>query len=261
MSPARALWVGLVVFCAVAFVAVQVRADEGTAPAEKPAVAKPAKAPAEKPAAPDKSEAAKGRAEKVIAEVTKELAECAEAEGKIATAVMQADTKATEMMKDKGNLTDKLEKNQMGPGMKEYKAAYMGGAAQLMAVDKKYSRAKLSVQTAQKDAKILPDDTKSKLDDLLTNITKQRRANYEKMATWYKTVADYKDALNVDVGIMKDIPEDKRAGETTLQKEIKDLQAKLAPNKGAAGNNSGQYSGVNTGTGTGGFGGVGGWGH
>jgi hypothetical protein len=253
MSPARALWVGLVVFCAVAFVAVQVRADEGTAPAEKPAVAKPAKTPAEKPAAPDKSDAAKARAEKVIADVTKELTECAEAEGKIATAVMQADTKATEMMKDKGNLTDTLEKNDMSPGTKEYKAAYLGGAAQLMQVDKKYSKAKLSVQTAQKDAKILPDDTKSKLDDLLTNIAKQRRANYEKMATWYKTVADYKDALNVDMGILKDIPEDKRAGETTLQKEIKDLQAKLAPNKGASGNTTGKFSPTGTNTGTGGW--------
>jgi hypothetical protein len=244
MSPARALWVGLVVFCAVAFLAVQVWAEDGPAPAEKPAVEKPAKTTPEKPAAPDKSEIAKAKAEKVIAEVTKELTECAEAEGKIATAVMQADTKATEMMKDKGNLKDKLEKNQMGPGMKEYKAAYMGGAGQLMLIDKKYARAKLEIQTAQRDSKILPDDAKGKLDELLTKLNTQRRANFEKMATWYDTVADYKDELTVLVGIMKDIPTDKRDGENTLKKQIQDTQAKLAPPKSGSGS-SGTYSGVN----------------
>jgi len=242
MSPARALWVGLVVFCAVAFVAVQVRADEGTAPAEKPAVEKPAKTTAEKPAPPDKSEAAKARAEKVIAEVTKELTDCAEAEGKIAAAVMEADNKATEKMKDKSDLIGKLEKNDMSPGMKEYKAAYMGGATQLMEVDKKYAKAKLKVQAAQKDAKILPDDTKSKLDELLTKIAAQRRANLEKVATWYKTVADYKDALNIYVGIWNDIPVSKRPSEAALLKEMGECEAKLGPNKGGSSENNSKYT-------------------
>jgi hypothetical protein len=136
----------------------------------------------------------------------------------------------------------------MSPGMKEYKAAYMGGAGQLMQVDKKYSRAKLELQMALKDAKILPDDIKGKLDELLAKVALQRRSMYEKMATYYETVADYKDALQVYMGILKDIPENKRDGETTLKKKISDLQAKMAPPKGTGNTgNNGNYGGANSG--------------
>ena len=235
MSPARALWVGLVVFCAVAFLGVQVWADDAPAPAEKPAVEKPAKATTDKPAAPDKSDIAKTKAEKAIADATKDMSEGAEAEGKTVTAVLQADTEAQKKMKDKSDLIGKLERNDMSPGMKDYKAAYLGGAAQLLKIDTKYAKAKLEIQTSQRDAKILPDDVKGKLDETLTRVNKQRRDNFEKMGTYYETVADYKDALAVYVGIMKDIPADKRDGETTLKDKIMKLQAKLSPPKGGSG--------------------------
>ncbi len=198
------------------------------ADAPSPAAKEPVK-PAEPADGPTLAEAQKARVEKKLKEITDELAAIQAEEGKVATAVNEAKSKALTMVQEQDKLQENLEKGSTVKGVKEYRQAHLMGAAQGKTFDARYGRLQASIKGLERQTRTLPDDLKKQIEDTAAQIAERRRANREKTAGYYEAVYAYKEALAVYMSIWKEIPEKNREAEKTLKDKITELEKKVNP--------------------------------
>lgn len=226
------------------------RAEEGEAPAVPPdsPAAKPdgpavkADTPAAKPDAPavkpapaaasheeTRKEALRARIEKQLAAAQKKFDEVREAESKLSMEIIQAQGKAAEGLDNPGKAEQALREGKLTDALTRYRQIYAACTARLIALDPRYAAVENMLKPMSYDLDHLGDDSyRNRVTELGDSIWRARRANLERIAGIYSSIADYRSALTVYMKIYQSLPKDRRDEKDveTLKKTMMDLKQK-----------------------------------
>jgi tetratricopeptide (TPR) repeat protein len=176
--------------------------SNGPAPAEQAPEAKDPSKPREIP------EAERARIEKPLADAGEKLSALQEEELELSIRVLKAEAKALENIEDRKKLKNALTKGSTSQDVVEYRNALVAGAQQWQMMESKYAAVHRSLRNLEQKREEMPEDLKSRAEELAARILKNRRSCMEKVAAIYDKLADDKRALAVYVAIYQILPED-----------------------------------------------------
>lgn len=191
--------------------------------------------PAPRPAPPASSaeemrkDALRARLDRQLAAVQKKLDELREVESKLSMEIIQAQGKAAEGLDNPGKAEQMIREGKTSDALSRYRQIYAACAAKLGALDPRYAAVQNLLKPLAYDLERLKDDGyKSRVSDVEDSIWRARRANLERIAGIYSSIADYRTALAVYMKIYQSLPKDKRDEKDveTLKKTILSLKEK-----------------------------------
>jgi len=197
--------------------------SDGTAPTEKAPESKAPPKPREIP------EAERTRIEKQLADVGEKLTTLQEEELKLSIKILNVETKALEHVEDKQKLKNALAKGINSPDVMEYRNVLSACAKQWQMMESKYAAVHKGLRYLEQKRKEMPEDLKSRAEEVVARIFKNRRSCLEKAAAIYGKLMDDKMVLTIYVAIYQMLPEDQREAETALKEKILALKKKLEP--------------------------------
>ncbi len=185
--------------------------------------------------------AAEARAEAVRTRLLKQIDAAREKsqnlqkdEMELSMQILKAQAKANEGLEKPGKAEQELAKGKNDKELNEYRTLYRACAGQLARVEPRYAalekQAAAAVESAEKtEEEALANQARM----LLQSIQMRRRANLVRMAGMFESVADYKKALAIYVGIWQQIPEEERDKKEheQLKKTMLKLKERLEPKK------------------------------
>jgi hypothetical protein len=203
-------------------------ATKPDAPPAKPTVAAPSPPPATSQEEVRK-EALRARIEKQLAAVQKKFDEVREAESKLSLEIIQVQGKAGEGLDNPGKAEQSLREGKLTDALTRYRQIYLACAAKLIALDPRYAASETMLKPVAHDLDRLADESyTNRVTELADSIWRARRANLERIAGLYSSVADYRSAFTVYMKIYQSLPKDKRDERDveTLKKTVLDLRQK-----------------------------------
>ena len=201
---------------------------EGTAPSEKDSEAK----------VPEKtrsiSEAERSRVEKQLTVGGEKLAALQEEELALSIKIATIEGKALERVEDKKKLKNSLAKGINSPEVAGYRNTMLACVQQWQMTENKYAAVLRSLRHLDQRRHEMPEDLKSRTEELMARILKSRRSCLEKIAAIYEKLMDDKMMLATYVAIYQMLPEDQREADAALKEKILALKKKLEPEKDKA---------------------------
>jgi len=197
--------------------------SDGTAPTEKAPEAKDPPKPREIP------EAERTRIEKQLTDAGEKLTALQEEELELSIKVLTAESNALDHVEDRKNLKNALTKGSTSQDVVEYRNALLACAQQWQMMESKYAAVHRSLRNLEQKRGEMPADLKSRAEEVVARILKNRRSCLEKVATIYEKLMDDKMVLATYVAIYQMLPEDQRETDTALKEKILKLKKKLEP--------------------------------
>jgi len=197
--------------------------SDGTAPTEKAPEVKDPPKPREIP------EAERARIEKQLTDASEKLTALQEEELELSIKVLTAESKALDHVGDKQKLKNALAKGSSSQDVVEYRNALLACAQQWQMMESKYAAVHRSLRYLEQKRQEMPEDLKSRAEEVVARILKNRRSCLEKVAAIYEKLMDDKMALATYVAIYQMLPEDQREADKALKEKILKLKKKLEP--------------------------------
>jgi len=197
--------------------------SDGTAPTEKAPEVKDPPKPREIP------EAERARIEKQLTDASEKLTALQEEELELSIKVLTAESKALDHVGDKQKLKNALAKGSSSQDVVEYRNALLACAQQWQMMESKYAAVHRSLRNLEQKRQEMPEDLKSRAEEVVARILKNRRSCLEKVAAIYEKLMDDKMALATYVAIYQMLPEDQREADKALKEKILKLKKKLEP--------------------------------
>jgi len=197
--------------------------SDGTAPTEKAPEVKDPPKPREIP------EAERARIEKQLTDAGEKLTALQEEELELSIKVLTAESKALDHVGDKQKLKNALAKGSSSQDVVEYRNALLACAQQWQMMESKYAAVHRSLRNLEQKRQEMPEDLKSRAEEVVARILKNRRSCLEKVAAIYEKLMDDKMALATYVAIYQMLPDDQREADKALKEKILKLKKKLEP--------------------------------
>jgi hypothetical protein len=182
-------------------------------------------------------EGAASKAEKQIAAIQDRLNQLTSEESSVTMSTLQAQSKASSALvdakKDPTKAAEELGKGNSTKEFRDYKIAMMGIAGQWQAFAGKFARVVDQARQLDRERDKAPAEIQPRIDETVKKVLDRNRGILERAADPYEKVAAWRDALGVYLSILKDVPENKRAGERDLKRKIADLYEKTGDLRGA----------------------------
>jgi len=197
--------------------------SDGTAPTEKAPEVKDPPKPREIP------EAERARIEKQLTDAGEKLTVLQEEELELSIKVLTAESKALDHVGDKQKLKNALAKGSSSQDVVEYRNALLACAQQWQMMESKYAAVHRSLRYLEQKRQEMPEDLKSRAEEVVARVLKNRRSCMEKVADIYDKLMDEKTVLAIYVAIYQMLPDDQREADTALKEKILKLKKKLEP--------------------------------
>jgi len=195
--------------------------SDGTAPTEPaPAVKAPPK-PREIP------EGERNRIEKQLADAGEKLTALQEEELELSIKIHKAESDALDRVEDKKKLKNSLTQGPASQDVVAYRNALLACAQQWRIMEGKYAAIYSGLRYLEQKREEMPEDLKSRVEEAVARILKNRRSCMEKVADIYSKLMDEKTVLAVYVAIYRMLPDDQRKADTALKAKILELKKKL----------------------------------
>jgi len=197
--------------------------SKGPAAAEQATEAKDPPKPREIP------EAERARIEKQLTDAGEKLTALQEEELELSIKVLTAESNALDRVGDKKKLKKALTKGFTSQDVVEYRNALLACAQQWQMMESKYAAVPRSLRYLEQKRGEMPEDLKSRAEEVVARVLKNRRFCLEKAAAIYDKLKDEKMVLATYVAIYQMLPEDQREADTALKAKILELKKKLEP--------------------------------
>jgi len=197
--------------------------SNGTAAAEQAPEAKDPPKPREIP------EAERARIEKQLADAGEKLGAFQEEELELSIKVLTAESNALDHVEDRKKLKNALTKGPTPQDVVDYRNVMLACAQQWQMMESKYAAMHRGLRYLEQKRQEMPEDLKSRAEEVVARILKNRRSCLEKAAVIYDKLTDEKMVLATYVAIYQMLPEDQREADTALKEKILKLKKKLEP--------------------------------
>jgi len=197
--------------------------SDGKAATEKVPEAKDPSKPREIP------EAERARIEKQLTDAGEKLAAIQKEELELSIKVLNAETKALNKVEDRNKLKNALTKGSTPQDVVEYRNVMLACAQQWQMMESKYAAVHRGLRYLEQKRQEMPEDLKSRAEEVVARVLKNRRSCMEKVADIYDKLMDEKTVLAIYVAIYQMLPADQREADTALKEKILKLKKKLEP--------------------------------
>jgi hypothetical protein len=222
-------WMLAAAVCLAFGTGVAAGAGTGAEKSNGPAAAEQAPEAKDPPKPREIPEAERARIEKQLTDAGEKLTALQKEELELSIKILNAETKALNKVEDRNKLKNALTKGSTSQDVVEYRNALLACAQQWQMMESKYAAVHRCLRNLEQKRGEMPADLKSRAEEVVARILKNRRSCLEKVAVIYDKLTDEKMVLATYVAIYQMLPEDQREADTALKEKILKLKKKLEP--------------------------------
>jgi DNA repair exonuclease SbcCD ATPase subunit len=222
-------WMLAAAVCLAFGTGVAAGAGAGAEKSNGPAAAEQAPEAKDSPKPREIPEAERARIEKQLTDAGEKLTALQKEELELSIKVLTAESNALDRVGDKKKLKNALTKGLTSQDVVEYRNALLACAQQWQMMESKYAAMHRDLRYLEQKRGEMPEDLKSRAEEVVARVLKNRRSCLEKVAAIYDKLKDEKMVLATYVAIYQMLPEDQREADTALKAKILELKKKLEP--------------------------------